>query len=121
MGAVWDRPAHLECVNPNAESWEIQVEEVFADTEKVPGDLRVCTIPEIVRIAKADDIFIVKIDIEGAERFVFRSNIEWLSMSSLIVIELHDWMLPWKGCGQAFLSAMAGQTFDYVVKGEISF
>jgi FkbM family methyltransferase len=40
--------------------------------------------------------FILKIDIEGAEKELFDDKISWNELDSfqLIIIELHDWMLP---------------------------
>ena len=38
--------------------------------------------------------FLVKIDIEGSESRLFRSNLEWFDRTPIVVIELHDWMDP---------------------------
>lgn len=36
--------------------------------------------------------FIIKIDIEGHEKHLFKSNTEWVDKFDIIVIELHDWL-----------------------------
>jgi len=38
--------------------------------------------------------FLVKVDIEGSEERLFRTNLEWLDRTPIVVIELHDWMFP---------------------------
>ncbi len=38
--------------------------------------------------------FIAKIDIEGFESELFSQNTDWVRLFSIIVIELHDWLLP---------------------------
>jgi hypothetical protein len=62
--------------------------------------------------------FIVKIDIEGAERELFSDNIEWVARTPLIIIELHDWMLPKAGTAAPFLACMSRHDRDFVSRGE---
>jgi len=62
--------------------------------------------------------FIVKIDIEGFEKNLFSHNIEWIDEFPLIIIELHDWMLPKTANSESFLKAMAGRGRDFVFFGE---
>lgn len=62
--------------------------------------------------------FICKIDIEGGEKSLFDSNVEWLDKFPLIIIELHDWMLPGEGTSRAFQKAIAERNFDILQKGE---
>jgi FkbM family methyltransferase len=52
--------------------------------------VRCCTLDEIVASRGLGRIDILKIDIEGAERDVLRSNPACLSNVGLIIIELHD-------------------------------
>lgn len=62
--------------------------------------------------------FICKIDIEGSESELFSKNTEWLNEFALIIIELHDWMLPMKGSSQSFLKAISQLDFELLHKGE---
>ena len=48
------------------------------------------TIPEIMDLLRWDLIDILKIDIEGYERILLRSNAHWLSRVSCIVGEIHE-------------------------------
>lgn len=61
---------------------------------------------------------ICKIDIEGAEINLFKKNLEWIDLFPLIIIELHDWMLPKQQTSINFLKAMAERDRDFVHKGE---
>lgn len=65
--------------------------------------------------------FICKIDIEGAEKEVFCDNYLWMRHFPLIIVELHDWMLPGKGTSQRFLKALGEFDFDVVMRGENCF
>jgi FkbM family methyltransferase len=61
---------------------------------------------------------ICKIDIEGGERDLFRANDAWIDQFPLIVIELHDWMLPGTSNSKNFLGAIAKRNFDVIFRGE---
>lgn len=62
--------------------------------------------------------FIVKIDIEGAEKDVFSANIDWINHTPILITELHDWMLPRQGVSSPFLKAVAPLDRDFVYIGE---
>ena len=62
--------------------------------------------------------FIAKIDIEGGEKELFEQNADWVKKFPLIVIELHDWMLPGQGTALPFLRCVAGLNRDFVYIGE---
>jgi FkbM family methyltransferase len=65
--------------------------------------------------------FIVKLDIEGAEGEVFSTNVEWLHHTPIVIIELHDWLLPRGRTSQNFLRAISGLDRDFVYIGESIF
>jgi len=62
--------------------------------------------------------FIVKIDIEGAESDLFSAHTEWVAATPLIIIELHDWLLPGKANSRAFLQCISSFDRDFVYIGE---
>jgi FkbM family methyltransferase len=62
--------------------------------------------------------FIIKIDIEGFEKNLFSKNTQWIDRFPLIIIELHDWMLPKVGSSKSFLMAIAEKDRDFVYHGE---
>lgn len=65
--------------------------------------------------------FLAKIDIEGHERELFSSNTEWVDGFPLLVVELHDWMLPGTASSRSFLSTVASLDRDLVFAGENAF
>lgn len=62
--------------------------------------------------------FIVKIDIEGFEANLFLENTEWVDKFPLLIIELHDWMLPGSANSSNFLKTIALLNRDFVYNGE---
>lgn len=112
-GALWDRPAKLGIVNPEDSAWSFRVEEA---TVSSPTDvLPVCTINELMARANADELLIVKLIIQGAEKAVFRSNLDWLARTNLVIFMPNDWANPWSGAGHAAISAMSRLPFDWIV------
>jgi hypothetical protein len=79
------------------------------------------TIPDLVRFAQAKEKaapFILKIDIEGHEDQLFHSKTDWLRLFKVVVIELHDWMLPGTANSRNFLKQITKYDFDMVFVGE---
>lgn len=62
--------------------------------------------------------FIAKIDIEGGEAELFSRDTDWVDLFPLLVIELHDWLLPRAGTSRNFLRCIAGRDRDFVYRGE---
>lgn len=67
--------------------------------------------------------FLIKIDIEGYENKLFKSNYEWINEFKVIIIEIHDWMMPNKSNSYTFLKALNDitQKFnkrDFLISGE---
>jgi FkbM family methyltransferase len=110
-GAVWDRPSRLLIGNPEAGAGAFRVVEG-------EGDLRAFSVPEISAMETGGKLFIVKIDIEGSEATLFRSNTEWAEDADLIVIELHDWLYPGEGTSRNFLRRVSHLPIDFLFKGE---
>jgi FkbM family methyltransferase len=62
--------------------------------------------------------FIVKIDVEGAEHELFSENTEWIARTPLVIVELHDWLLPKAGISRPFLRCISQLDRDFVIIGE---
>ena len=62
--------------------------------------------------------YIAKIDIEGAEAELFGGDTAWADRFPLVIIELHDWLLPRAGTSRAFLAWAAARPRDFVAIGE---
>ena len=110
-GAIWDRPEHLRIADASAASDAFRVVEG-------EGDIRAYSIPEIAAMEPDGEILIVKIDIEGGELALFRSNTAWITEPALIIIEPHDWLYPGEGITGSFRRAIADLRIDIVMRGE---
>jgi hypothetical protein len=62
--------------------------------------------------------FIAKIDVEGGEENLFSGNTEWVARTPLVIIELHDWLLPKQGTSRPFLECISKLDRDFVYLGE---
>lgn len=62
--------------------------------------------------------FLYKIDIEGSEADLFSGNTSWLEKFPCLVIELHDWMLPFSGNSTNFQRAIGTGDWDIMPRGE---
>jgi len=62
--------------------------------------------------------FIAKIDIEGGEADLFTPPTDWVDQFPLMIVELHDWLMPGQGTSRTFLQCVAGRDRDFVHIGE---
>jgi FkbM family methyltransferase len=62
--------------------------------------------------------FIAKIDIEGGEAELFSRDTGWVDRFPLLIVELHDWLLPRGRTSHSFLRCIAGLDRDFVYIGE---
>lgn len=62
--------------------------------------------------------FIAKIDIEGFERELFSANTGWVDKFPLVIIELHDWLLPGQRTSANFLQVISQLDRDFVYRNE---
>lgn len=117
--AVHDTAAALTLTNPDAEKFAYQVWE----TPGAAGpQIEAVTIDALMQRNGAQRNLIVKVDIEGGEAALFRSNIGWLDRTDLLIVETHDWLFPGQGTSRTLFSAIAGRKFEVIQKGEyISF
>jgi FkbM family methyltransferase len=81
-----------------------------------------CTVASLLSSFGKDCFpFILKIDIEGGEEIVFSRDAPWLDLFPLVIIELHDWMLPFKCSSKNFYRAISDYDFDIINQGENTF
>lgn len=62
--------------------------------------------------------FVAKIDIEGGEGELFSTDTGWADRFPLLIVELHDWLLPRAGTARSFLRWAAARERDFVYVGE---
>ena len=56
--------------------------------------------------------FLIKIDIEGHEKDLFESNIEWFDKFQIVIIEIHDWMLPGESISKGYLNSIVNSMVE---------
>lgn len=78
------------------------------------------TIHDLVSICggELEDLFIVKIDIEGSEYTLFQGNTDWVTSADLVVAELHDRLFPGQRRSVPFLRTIARLNRDFLYAGE---
>jgi FkbM family methyltransferase len=121
QGAVWDRPTRLKISDTTVAPDAYQVVEVQEGAENLDKTLKAFTITKLMDMADTHQPLIVKIDIEGAEAILFRSHTEWVGLTDLITIELHDWMLPKQRTSAPFIRSIANLDYDLLQQGETLF
>lgn len=77
---------HIENNFRDGKDWSLTT------TQSVNGEVKGVTINEIIKEYALEEITLLKIDIEGAERFIFEesANLSFLDKTKIIVIEIHD-------------------------------
>jgi FkbM family methyltransferase len=117
QAAVASRPGSLAVRDPGAGAWAYRTgAEEAAGT--VIGEVDAITIEQILEDEPGTTPFILKVDIEGAESDLFSANTEAISRFPVVIIELHDWMLPGEGTSQSFLRWHLDQEREFVHHGE---
>jgi FkbM family methyltransferase len=115
--ALGAEPGSAFLSDPGHSDWGFRV----GESGSVPVSM--VSVPELLQEAEALQLFplICKIDIEGGEAALFAKNTAWVDQFALIIIELHDWMLPGEGNSRNFLRTIAANDFDFIYRGENSF
>ncbi len=120
--AVASRAGELS-VHPQAEPWAHTTEWAPAGaSQRVPA----VTVPQLLALdwlaatGSAAPVvpFLAKIDIEGFEADLFSVDPAWMDAFPLVIIELHDWLLPGRATSKGFLAAVAARDRDFVILGE---
>jgi FkbM family methyltransferase len=112
QAGISDRVTKLALRNPTDEPWACQTDEDDA------GPVETVTVPALLDIRPDCAPLIVKVDIEGYETSLFRSNTGWVARTPLVVFEMHDWLFHWRGTGDAVLRCLTQRRRDYLVRGE---
>lgn len=100
--------------DPGMGNWAYQVE------PSVDGDVQIVSINTLLDMYDPSVFtpFLIKIDIEGFEADLFAKNTDWIDRFPLLVIELHDRMLPKQNNSQSFLRAISERDRDFFFFGE---
>jgi len=104
LGALWGEIAELDIVDPGLGNWGFMTQtKDNPSAESMHQIVSGMTIDTILEMYGLQTISILKIDIEGAEREVFRSSSSWIDRVDSLSVELHEHMKH--GCNRAFYNA----------------
>ena len=89
----------------------------------IDGDTRIISIPTLISYYSINEFipFIIKIDIEGFEKELFDGQAYWINTFDLIMIELHDWLIPNNANSNGFLKNISQYNRDFLFKNDIVF
>jgi FkbM family methyltransferase len=113
-GALGSKPGTLFLQDPGLGDWGFRV------SDHGLYKITITSVPQILEDFPPEKYspLILKIDIEGGEKELFSGDFGWLEQIPLLIIELHDWMLPGKANSRNFLKAISSFDFDFVFLGE---
>jgi len=118
-GGIWSRPCRLEISNPHSGSASFRLREVSEDADPGPRNaLQAYAIEDIAEWEATNRLFVVKMDIEGAESEVFSGSAGWMKSVAVVIVELHDWLMPGQGTSRNLLARVAENHFDVLLRGE---
>ncbi len=107
QAAIWNKNEKLSITNPEGGAAEFMFENNIRNDEMVNG----ITIQSIIKLQGWDEVDIIKLDIEGAEKEVFSAeDLSWLKKVKLLIIELHDRYK--KDCTKTFFEALNKFNYD---------
>lgn len=111
QAAIASSKGSLFLTDPGGGAWAYRTTNVESPDSCV---VRAMTIEEIFDSAGSGTPFILKVDIEGAEADLFSRYSELFDQFPIIIIELHDWMLPSQGTSYNFLRWHTERNRDFV-------
>lgn len=109
------RAGRATIVNPQEANWAYRTE-IRSD-----GGVEIVSVDSILRAHPQARPFIIKIDIEGFESNLFSENAQWIERFPVLVIELHDWLLPRTANSKNFLREISSLDRDFLYRGENAF
>lgn len=113
QAAIGSESGFASITNEDADPNAFQVQ-----PSKITSDISMISIEGIEEEYGDCTLFLVKVDIEGFEHNLFSSNTNWIDRCAILIIELHDWMLPKSANSANFLKAVSDRDRDFVFRGE---
>ncbi|MDC0108736.1 FkbM family methyltransferase [Amylibacter sp.] len=115
LGAIGGSSGVAGIKDEYTESNAFQVDRTVTSAKNL---IRIYSVSELLNHYDLDKLFIVKIDIEGFEDDLFSVDLEWIDKTDIIIIELHDWLLPFQSKSANFIRAISNRNRDLVIDGE---
>lgn len=115
QAALWNKETYIKVEDRGFGDCGFMTFETTADD---PNAIKTVTVSKLLKESGFDEIDLLKVDIEGAEKEVFSADDvhEWLSKTKVVVIELHDRMK--RGCSYEFFKAISKYNWHFEFRGE---
>ena len=115
QSAAWDKETFIKVLEEGHNPTDFMTIETTADD---PAAMKTVTVGKILAESGFDEIDLLKIDIEGAEKEVFSAPDvdEWLTKVKVLTVELHDRYKS--GCSDAFFKAVSKYHWHFELRGE---
>ncbi len=115
--AIAARAGMLDLYDPGTGEWGYRTERAGCDLAPI-GRVEATSLEQVVAMEPGTVPFVLKVDIEGAEADLFSGDTKAIDKFPVVMIELHDWMLPGQGTSDNFLRWHVSQDRDLVYRGE---
>ena len=114
QSGIWNKEVSLQVIDQGYGEWGLMVKEVSPDTTDSFSAVSIAGIMKQHGIPQLD---VIKLDVEGAEEFIFADHYhEWIPKTKMMIIELHERMKP--RSADSFWKAMANYSFSKKQIGE---
>jgi FkbM family methyltransferase len=107
--ALWSENGSIDLVDPGLGKWGFMTQRADGSEKtygRVVHAVRAMTVDAVLKEHGVDRLDILKIDIEGAEREVFRDPSSWIGKVDALIVELHERMKS--GCNRNFYNGSNG-------------
>jgi FkbM family methyltransferase len=115
--AVWYKTGTGVFINAADDASSFAIRDVNENDMDEAAIINTITINDIVLKYNLEKLDLVKMDIEGAEREIFkRDNSKWLSITRILIIELHD--MYYDNTAKPFFDTLINYKYSFYQKGE---
>ena len=110
LAAIGSQNGKVSVFDPGSGEWGYRTQQ---DDQ---GSCDRLSITEVIesKVSAGYTPFITKIDIEGGESNLFETSTDWVADMPIMIIELHDWLMPKKGTSRNFIACVAKYDRDFV-------
>lgn len=106
FAALWGEDKEINLIDPGSGKWGFRTQAknlADHDDSNVCHHIQGITISTLMKQYNLNHVDILKVDIEGAEREVFKNADAWIDKVDVCIVELHDRFKP--GCRESFYQA----------------
>lgn len=107
QAALAAEPGTVDLTDPGAGHWGFTIAAQPGPARPTVETVAAISMADVLAETGHDRIFILKLDVEGAERDILASSGGWMGRTAIVIAELHEHLLP--GCAGAFAAATAGR------------